>query len=376
MVVYDADGSSGRLKMFDTMYKNVVKPVFFRIDPETVHHRITRTGVVLGSNLFTRSITRSLFYFRHHALKLNVAGIDFDNPVGLAAGFDKNAQLYNILPEVGFGFAELGSVTGEPCEGNPLPRLFRVPREKSIIVNYGLCNDGCEVISRRLEEVRFKIPIGFSVAKTNDPKLGVEEGIQDYRKAFVRMHPLGAYTTVNVSCPNTSDGITYQYPQKLAPLLKALSKESHLKPVFLKLKSDFSNVELSEIIDIVNEHDWVTGVIVSNLRTNRDGLKTSKSDLDQLSVKGGLSGLPLQEQSNKAISFVAKRTNKVIIGCGGIFTGQDAYDKIKRGASLVQLVTSLIYEGPGVVSRINRELVDIIQKKGFGSIKDVVNQKA
>src|SRR3989338_1854514 len=157
-------------------------------------------------------------------------------------------------------------------------------------------------------------------------------------------------------------------------LLKAIAKEKHLKPVFLKIKSDFTNAELAEVVDIAEKHPWVTGFIISNLRTNRNGLKTSKEQLDHLSARGALSGLPVQEQSNKAISFVSKQTKKTIIGCGGIFTGKDAYDKIKNGASLVQLVTALIYEGPTVISRINRELVDLLQKNGYGRISELIEE--
>ena len=360
--------------MIEQIYKNVLKPIFFKMDPEDVHNRMTRLGVLLGKTALGRGLTSGLFYFDHPALHNTVAGIAFKNPVGLAAGFDKNAQLYKILPEIGFGHAELGSITGQPCLGNPRPRLFRLPKEKSILVNYGLYNKGAEAIPHRLANVKFKIPIGFSVAKANDPSLGLEEGIQDYRKAYLHMHPLGAYTTINVSCPNTSDGITYQDPHKLDMLLKAIAKEKHLKPVFLKIKSDFTNAELAEVVDIAEKHPWVTGFIISNLRTNRNGLKTSKEQLDHLSARGALSGLPVQEQSNKAISFVSKQTKKTIIGCGGIFTGKDAYDKIKNGASLVQLVTALIYEGPTVISRINRELVDLLQKNGYGRISELIEE--
>ncbi|MBI4146983.1 quinone-dependent dihydroorotate dehydrogenase [Candidatus Woesearchaeota archaeon] len=358
--------------MIELAYKKLLKPIFFKMDPEKVHDRMTRTGILLGKTSIGRAIMHGMFYYSHPSLKNTVAGITFDNPIGLAAGFDKNAQLYNILPEIGFGFAELGSITGEPCLGNPKPRLFRLPQEKSILVNYGLYNQGAQKIAHKHAHTKFKIPIGFSVAKTNDPSLSVEQGVQDYRKAYLHMHPLGAYTTINVSCPNTSDGITYQNPQKLALLLDALAKEKHLKPVFLKIKSDFTNAELAEIVDIAEKHPWVTGFIISNLRTNREGLKTSKTQIDQLSTKGALSGLPLQDQSNRAISFVSKRTNKIIIGCGGIFTGKDAYEKIKSGASLLQLITALIYEGPTVISKINRELVDLMQRDGYGRISEVI----
>ncbi len=358
--------------IFDKIYQSALKPVFFRIDPEKVHERVTRTGVLLGKHAAGRALVRRMFYFRHHALQTTVAGIKFENPIGLAAGFDKNARLYNILPEVGFGFAELGSVTGEPCAGNPKPRLFRLPEDKSIIVNYGLYNDGSEAISQRLTDVHFRIPIGFSVAKTNDPSLDTESGIQDYRKAYVRMHPLGSYTTINVSCPNTSDGQTFGHPENLAPLLKTIAREKHIKPIFIKIKPDMNQQQLLEIVDIVEQHPWVTGFIISNLTMHREGLSKSREELDRISPKGGLSGMPTRERSNETIRFVNKHTGKLIIGCGGIFSGKEAYEKIKLGASLVQLVTGLIYEGPGVVGKINRELVDLMHKDGFGNIEEVV----
>ncbi|MBI4451671.1 quinone-dependent dihydroorotate dehydrogenase [Candidatus Woesearchaeota archaeon] len=360
--------------MLEAVYKNIVKPIAFRLDPETVHERVTGLGVLLGKTPLTRAVVRAACYYSHPQLRTTVAGIEFKNPVGLAAGFDKNARLYNILPDVGFGFAELGSVTGEPCAGNPRPRLFRLPNEKSIIVNYGLYNEGSEAIAKRLAGVRFRIPIGFSVAKTNDPSLDTKGGIADYVKAYRRMHPLGSYTTINVSCPNTGDGQYFCYPENLAPLLKALEKEQHSKPIFLKIKPDMNQMQLCEVVELIEKHDWVTGLIISNLTTNRTGLATPKEELDRLSLKGGLSGRPVQQKANACINFVHKRTNKVIIGCGGIFSGKDAYEKIKLGASLVQLVTGMIFEGPTVIGRINRELVTLLQKDGFRNIGEAVGK--
>jgi len=356
------------------LYQKIIKPYFFKQDPEKVHNNITRLGKLLGKHALTRSIIRAQFHFEHPSLHTTVAGIEFKNPLGLAAGFDKNAQLYDILPEIGFGFAELGSITGKACAGNPQPRLFRVPKEKSIIVNYGLMNNGCQEISQRLKDKTFRIPIGLSVAKTNDPKLDTIAGIKDYVIAYHHMHPLGSYTTINVSCPNTVDGQTFGHPQNLKLLLNALSQESHEKPVFIKIKPDFTEPQLLEIIKITNEHDWITGFIISNLTTHRDGLNTSKSELDALSIKGGLSGLPTQKRSLEAIRFVHKHSKKIIIGCGGIFTGQDAIDKLKAGASLLQLVTAMIYEGPGVIAKIKREMVDIMQKENILNI-DMLKRK-
>lgn len=356
------------------IYTKIMRPVLFRRDPEKVHNSATKIGILLGKSLHARALLRSMFVFKHPALRNTVAGINFKNPIGLGAGFDKNARLWNVLPEVGFGFAELGSITGEPCAGNPKPRLFRVPKEKSIIVNYGLYNEGSEAIAERMRAARFRIPIGFSVAKTNDPSLSTSEGIQDYRKAFLAMHPFGAYTTINVSCPNTSDGQTFGHPENLKPLLDAIKKEIQIKPVFLKIKPDMGKGTLKEVMAIVDKHPWVSGFIISNLTMHREGLKTSKEELDNLSPKGGLSGLPVREKATDAIRFVRKNSDKVIIGCGGIFTGKDAYEKIKSGASLLQLVTSMIYEGPWVVSKINRELVDLMQQDGYGGISEVIGE--
>ena len=233
-------------------------------------------------------------------------------------------------------------------------------------------NKGCVAISKKLANVKFKIPIGLSIAKTNDASIKTtEDGIKDYIKAYRHMHPLGSYTTINVSCPNTSDGQTFGHPENLEPLLNAISRELHLKPVFIKIKPDFNHEKLKEIIEIVNKYDWLTGFIISNLTMDRTGLKVSKEELDKISLKGGLSGLPVQKKSNEAIKFVHVNSDKLIIGCGGIFNGQDAYEKLNNGASLLQMVTGLIYEGPGVVSKINRELVDIIQKEGYKNVSEI-----
>lgn len=358
--------------VLNKMYKGMVKPYLFTKDPEDVHENITKIGILLSKHKISRAAVRKMFCYSSPALNTNVAGISFDNPIGLSAGFDKNAKLYNILPDVGFGFAELGSVTGEKCSGNPRPRLFRLPKEKSILVNYGLCNDGCEAISERLKNVKFRIPIGISIAKTNDPLLDTEAGIKDYRKAFITMHPIGSYTTINVSCPNTYGGQTFGHPENLEPLLKTLAKERHIKPVFIKIKPDMNQKQLSEIIKIAENHDWVTGFIISNLTMNREGLKTSKEELDKVSIKGGLSGLPVKQRSNDTLKFVHQNTGKILIGCGGIFEGKDAYEKFKLGASLVQMITGLIYEGPGVVSKVNRELAELIKKDGYKNISEVM----
>ncbi len=356
-----------------TLYTSLLKPVLFRMDPETVHNRVIRLGSFLGKSSLTQRMIRTFFCYTDKALETDVAGIHFDNPIGLAAGFDKNAQLYNILPDIGFGFAELGSITGEPCQGNAKPRLFRVPNERSIIVNYGLCNLGCAALSQHLKHTPFRIPIGFSIARTNRLFPSIHKSIQDYRIAYLHMHPLGAYTTINISCPNNVDGQLFSEPANLAQLLKTIHREKHLKPVFLKIKPDYTPTQLREIVALAEHYDWITGFVLTNLTRNRDGLHTTRRELDVLSLTGGLSGLPVQHKSTETIKIVRTLTDKILIGCGGVFTGKDAYEKLKSGASLIQLVTALIYEGPGVISRINKELAAILHHKGFASVRELTS---
>lgn len=348
--------------------------MLFKYDPETVHQRMTRTGLFLAQHTIARNLVRRLCWYGHPALHTVVDGISYQNPVGLAAGFDKNARLWNILPDIGFGFAELGSITPRPCQGNPRPRLFRLPADKSILVNYGLCNDGALEIRQRLDKAHFRIPMGMSIARTNKP-MPFSQAVSEYRTAFHIMHPLGAYTTINVSCPNTQDGRMFCSPELLSPILKEIGKEHHVKPVYVKIKPDMMGADLTEVVSIINKYPWVSGLILSNLTQQREGLITPKSEIDALSLKGGLSGKPTEEKSLQQIRTVTKLTDKTIIGVGGIFSAQDAYKKICAGASLVQLVTGLIYEGPRAIGIINQELVELLKQDGFSSLNEAVGSK-
>lgn len=344
-----------------SLYKNFLKPVFFSINPEAVHDFMSFNGRVLGSNPITRQLNGLFFGYSHPALEQDIVGIHFKNPVGLSAGFDKNARLLNIIPYVGFGFEEIGSITGEPCEGNPKPRLWRHKDLKSIRVNYGLMNDGAEAISKRLQNKKFKFPIGVSVAKTNnEATCDTELGIEDYAKAFKAFAKIGDYFTVNLSCPNTFGGQPFTDPKRLDQLLDRLDQIPTKKPVFLKLSPDLSKKELDDLIAVAQKHR-VHGFVCTNLTKNHKF------------GKGGLSGGAVKELSNKQISYVYKKTGGkfVIIGCGGIFSAEDAYAKLKAGASLLQLITGLIYEGPGLISEINRGLVELMQKDGYKNISEI-----
>lgn len=343
------------------LYKHLLKPVFFAFDPEMVHDFMSFQGRVLGTNPLGRGITKLLFGYSHPALEQDILGIHFKNPLGLSAGFDKNARLLNIIPYVGFGFEEIGSITGEPCEGNPKPRLWRHKDLKSIRVNYGLMNDGAEAIAKGLKNKKFKFPVGISVAKTNnEATCDTEVGIEDYAKAFSAFTKIGDYFTVNLSCPNTFGGQPFTDSKRLDQLLDRLDKIPTKKPIFLKLSPDLSEKELDALIAVAQKHR-VHGFVCTNLTKNHKF------------GKGGLSGGAVKELSNKQISYVYKKTKGkfLIIGCGGIFSAEDAYAKLKAGASLLQLITGLIYEGPGVISEINRRLVELMQKDGYKNISEI-----
>lgn len=303
-------------------------------------------------------------------LQTEVCGIKFKNPIGLAAGYDKDCQLTSIMQSVGFGYEEVGSITGEPCKGNPRPRLFRLVKDKALLVHYGLNNKGAEFLSKYLKGKRFRFPLGVSVAKTNDSRINTKEAVADYVKAFKLMHPIGNYTTINVSCPNTFDGQTFGHPKNLNLLLKEISKLKIIKPVFLKIKPDLSLETLDEVLKVVKKFKFISGFIFSNITLKREGLKTPLKEIGA----GGISGKPVKKKSTEMIKFVYKKTKGkyVIIGCGGIFTAKDAYEKIRAGASLLQLVTGMIYEGPACIKNINKGLVKLLKQDGFRNIADAV----
>lgn len=350
-----------RNRLFSASYRIVFRPIFFAIDPEKIHDWMTLVGRVLGSNPVTRFFNRVLFDYSNPALEQTLLGIHFKNPLGLSAGFDKNAQMIKLMPCVGFGFEEVGSITGEPCAGNPKPRLWRHKDLKSIRVYYGLMNDGCLAIAKRLKGQKFTFPVGTSIAKTNNPETcETEAGIADYLKAFKAMAHIGAYSTINISCPNAFGGQPFTDLKKLEALLIELDKVETKKATFLKLSPDLSEEEVVGILDVASKHR-VDGYVCTNL--------TKKHSFGN----GGLSGKAVADLSNQQIRWVYKKTKgkALIIGCGGIFSAEDAYEKLKAGASLLQLITGMIYEGPQVLSEINQGLVELMKKDGYTSIAQI-----
>lgn len=360
-----------RNKISHSLYIHALKPILFRNDPEVVHDRMTKMGVSLGSYSLGRQFTRGLFDYTNSALAQDILGIHFKNPIGLSAGFDKNAELTDILPSVGFGFAEVGSITGNPCAGNPKPRLWRLPRSKGLVVYYGLKNDGCEVISQRLLNKHFKIPIGMSVAMTNcKENLELKNAIKDFAKAFSTMEPFGNYITVNISCPNTEGGQPFVAPHKLDYLFDILDEIPTTKPVFIKLSPDMSNPELDALLTIASHHR-IQGIITTNLTKKKDNPKILDTNLPKV---GGMSGKIVQDLADEMLAYIYRKAGQrfILIGTGGVFTAEDAYKKIRLGASLVQMITGMIFEGPQVVSEINQGLATLLRKDGFTNISQAI----
>jgi dihydroorotate dehydrogenase len=366
-----------RNKIIKILYKNLCRPIFFCIDPEKIHDAMIKHGKLLGSHYITKKMTKLFFYYKNKKLQQTIAGINFPNPICLAAGFDKNAELTQILSEVGFGHIEVGSITGEPCYGNPKPRLWRLPKSKSLIVYYGLKNKGAETIANELQSLKknnkIKIPLGISIAKTNcKATADTSAAIADYCKAYKLLENIADYMTINISCPNAFGGQPFTNAVDLDKLLKEIKniKTNHQLPNFLKLSPDLKDEEIDSIIEVSRKYK-ITGFICSNLTKNRGSQKIIEKDIQTV---GGFSGKVVEEMADRQISRIYKKTGKefIIIGCGGVFSAEDAYKKIKLGASLIQLITGMIYEGPQSISEINQGLVKLLKKDRLNNISEAV----
>lgn len=356
-------------------YRYLIKPILFLFDPERMHDFFISFGEFLGRNSLGRALVRSLCYYGHPTLRQSVRGVDFPNPVGLAAGFDKDARLTEIIPEVGFGFMEAGSVTYHPYGGNPGKHLVRLPKDRSLVVYYGLKSAGARAIFEKVKNAAFRIPVGLSIAKTNRADIKGEKSVEDYVATYKLLAARFSYVTLNISCPNAQDGCTFQDPEFLERLLKAIRKEKKHAPVFLKISNHLSYAEIDAILDVAGKYGVIDGFVVANLSKRRDLLVLrSPKELLNIIPEGGISGAPIKKKASDIIRYIYKRTNGkyAIIGVGGISSAEDAYEKIKAGASLLQLITGMIYEGPGLIKKINKGLVGLLAKDGFGNIREAV----
>ncbi len=338
------------------MYQYIIKPILFLFDPERVHHfifSVIRWSFKIPGVSF---LVRKLYRVEHPTLERTVFGLKFKNPVGLAAGFDKNARLYKQLINFGFGFIEIGTVTPKAQSGNPKKRLFRLKSDEAIINRMGFNNEGVATIVKRLRKNK-SVLIGGNIGKNKST--ANEEAVNDYVYCFETLFDYVDYFVVNVSSPNTPNLRALQDKEPLTQLLLVLKglndKKENSKPILLKIAPDLSDDELLDIISIMQEVK-IDGIIATNTTLNREGLRSPKSLIEQ---KGGLSGKPLTNRSTEVIRFLVKNSNNAfpIIGVGGIHTPEDAIEKLQAGASLVQLYTGFIYEGPALIKQINKALI-------------------
>ncbi len=363
-----------------------LRPLIFLMEPENAHYSLKRIGVFLGSNPFTRALTSFFFNYNHKFLKTEVNGIQYRNPVGLSAGFDKDGELTKIYPSLGFGLAELGSFTGEVCPGNPGRRLFRMVKSKSIVVWYGLNNQGAEKISKRLANVKFgQLRVGINAAKSNiTPEFNLLDSIEDYIKTMTAFKDIGDYFTINISCPNTQDGEPFVDRANLDALLSAVNERIRpltSRPIYVKLAADLEIEEINTIVDACMDHN-MEGVVLTNLakpEVNQEHIPEEYPSNKGLlpKGKGAMSGLPLQRISTNVIRHVYRRTRGklTIVGVGGIFNAKDAYEKITSGASLLHMITTMIFDGPQNINEINRGLVKLLKQDGFKSISEAVGSR-
>ena len=341
------------------MYKLIIRPILFLFDPEKVHYFTFSVIKFLHKIPFVPGIIRSMFQVNDKRLERNLFGITFKNPIGLAAGFDKNAVIYNELSNFGFGFIEIGTVTPKGQVGNPKQRLFRLKDDKGIINRMGFNNDGIAPAIENLKKNKGKVIIGGNLGKNTATKL--ENYTEDYCEVFTALHPYVDYFVLNVSCPNVGSHAKLNDKEYLVELISACQdlnqKEEKQKPILLKIAPDLNDVQLDEIIELVAETN-IDGVIASNTSTTRDNLKASKARLEEIG-NGGVSGQPIKNQSTKVIKYLADNSKKSfpIIGVGGIHSAEDAIEKINAGADLVQIYTGFIYEGPSLIKRINKAIL-------------------
>lgn len=341
------------------MYKLLLRPLFFDFDPEKIHHftfsLIKFTCKIPGM----ASLFRSLYLVEDTKLERKLFGLTFKNPVGLAAGFDKNAVLYNELANFGFGFIEIGTVTPKGQIGNPKKRLFRLKDDKGIINRMGFNNEGLQAAITQLKKNKGKLIIGGNIGKNTQTK--PEDYTQDYLECFNALHPYVDYFVLNVSCPNVGSHAKLNDKDYLLELIGTVQKANktfkNQKPILLKIAPDLNEGQLDEIVELIAETN-LDGVIASNTSVDRTGLKASEERLKEIG-NGGLSGQPIKGKSTQVIKYLSTKSKQSfpIIGVGGIHSAKDALEKIEAGADLVQIYTGFIYEGPSLIRKINKAIL-------------------
>ncbi|WP_276132249.1 quinone-dependent dihydroorotate dehydrogenase [Polluticoccus soli] len=337
---------------------SIIRKVLFSIDPERVHHMVMNGLNKAYSIPGGRQMLRGMYTVKHPSLERKLWGLTFPNPVGLAAGFDKDAKYSDALACLGFGFVEIGTVTPRPQPGNPQPRLFRLPADSALINRMGFNNEGSKAAALRLKNRKEKIIIGGNIGKNKDTPN--ENAIDDYIACFKDLYEVVDYFVVNVSSPNTPGLRALQDKEPLMNILRQLmdlnKSLGNPKPLLLKIAPDLTNEQLDDIVAIVAE-TGIQGLVATNTTIDRSNLQTPHAEVESIGA-GGLSGKPVTKRATEVIRYLHEKGNgKIpIIAVGGIFTAEDAAEKLKAGASLVQVYTGFVYEGPAIVSNICRKL--------------------
>lgn len=365
------------LSLNHVIYKYILAKVIFSFNSELMHDFMTAFGEILGKVPLTKKFVYLLFNVKSPILFQRIKGVNFENPIGLSAGFDYEARLTQILPSIGFGFGTIGTITNLPCEGNPKPRLARLLKSKSLMVNKGFRNKGIDTITYKLKNYSFQIPVGISIGQTNTDIFSQEEAIDDIISAFKKAESANLkikYYELNISCPNLKSKVTFYDPKKLDKLLQRVKNLNIKKPIFIKMPIDKSDNEVLAMLNVIVKNK-IDGVIFGNLQKNRKNKVLDKTEIAKYPV-GNFSGKPTFEDSNQLIELAYRsyKDKLVIIGCGGVFSAKDAYCKIKLGATLVQLITGLVFEGPQLAAQINDELISLIKKDGYRNIKDAIGK--
>ena len=353
------------------IYEKLIRPILFNISPETAHEfGIEALKFGLGSK-FAQDFAAERFAGDESFGELERFGLKFNNPLGIAAGFDKNGTVVNQLAALGFGFVEVGTVTFNPQKGNEKPRLFRLPEDKALINRLGFNNEGAAKVVERLKKIKPRCVLGVNIGKNKD--VPNEEAIENYLKSFDLAHEVADYIAVNVSSPNTPNLRELQKAGNLEELLGELQRrnlELSAKPLLVKIAPDLNESEIEAIVGIAQKLN-LSGIVATNTTISRENLKT------KINETGGLSGKPLQKVSNDVIKKIYQYSNGKlpVIGVGGIFTAEDAFAKITCGASLLQAYTGFVYQGYGFAREINSRLAEILRTKGFANLDEAVGSQ-
>lgn len=357
----------------------VLKRLFFLINPEIIHELMVNVGEFTGKLPVLPSLLRLFFNPTYPQLSQELAGVKLHTPIGLAAGFDYQAKLTGVLHAFGFGFQTVGTISNMPCEGNASPRLGRLPQSKSLLVNKGFRNPGIQAVTEKLANISFHNAVGISIGQTNTPELKTRDAVlNDIISAFKHAEASNvqhAYYELNISCPNLQSSINFYNPEELDVLLAKVDALQLSRPVFVKMPISESDETVIALMEVITKHSPV-GIIIGNLQKNRQDPSVVPSEREGLG-KGNLSGKPTFERSNHLIALAYRKFQKklIVIGCGGIFSADDAYLKITLGASALQLITGMVFEGPQLIAQINAGLVQRLQKDGYTHLRDAVGSQ-